>query len=193
VTESLDTCDGLPADTPAPAGADMPPDVPALKMFYLYLSAGCNLHCRHCWITPTFVHGQPVPGESLDFELLKGAVAEAKPMGLSAAKLTGGEPVLHPRFLEIVDFLTAEGLDLSMETNGTLIDRDMAVHLYEKTNLKRVSVSLDSPDPAEHDRFRGVKGPSTARCAAFAIWPPPGFRHRSSCPSTGATRAGWKD
>jgi SynChlorMet cassette radical SAM/SPASM protein ScmF len=158
VTESLDTCDGLPADTPASAGADMPPDVPALKMFYLYLSAGCNLHCRHCWITPTFVHGQPVPGESLDFELLKGAVAEAKPMGLSAAKLTGGEPVLHPRFLEIVDFLTAEGLDLSMETNGTLIDRDMAVHLYEKTNLKRVSVSLDSPDPAEHDRFRGLKG-----------------------------------
>ena len=57
---------------------DMPPDVPALKVFYLYLSAGCNLHCRHCWITPTFVHGKPVPAECLDFDLLKSAVAEAK-------------------------------------------------------------------------------------------------------------------
>jgi SynChlorMet cassette radical SAM/SPASM protein ScmF len=156
--ETPDTCDGLDeAALPAPA-AGMPPDVPALRMFYLYLSAGCNLHCRHCWITPTFVHGKPVPGECLDFERLKGAVAEAKPMGLSAAKLTGGEPVLHPEFLRIADFLSAEGLDLTMETNATLIDRDMAVHLREKTNLARVAVSLDSPDADQHDRFRGVRG-----------------------------------
>ena len=158
MTEPGDTCDGLDdRSAPAPA-AGMPPDVPALKMFYLYLSAGCNLHCRHCWITPTFVQGKPVPAECLDFDLLKIAVAEAKPMGLSTAKLTGGEPTLHPQFRQVVDFLTAQGLDLSMETNGTRIDRDLAVHLVSKTNLRRVAVSLDSPDAAEHDRFRGVPG-----------------------------------
>lgn len=156
--DAPDTCDGLSADSAASAAAGLPPDVPALKMFYLYLTAGCNLCCRHCWITPTFVHGKPVPGECLDFELLKGAVAEAKPLGLSAAKLTGGEPTLHPEFLKIADFLTAAGLDLSLETNATLIDRDMAVHLRQKTNLTRVAVSLDSPDAEQHDRFRGVKG-----------------------------------
>ena len=82
VTEAADTCDGL--DERAAPATGMPPDVPALKMFYLYLSAGCNLCCRQCWITPTFVHGKPVPAECLDFELLKGAVAEAKPMGEKA-------------------------------------------------------------------------------------------------------------
>ena len=157
-----ETCDGLGAKPRSVPVVEMPPDVPALKMFYLYLSAGCNLHCRHCWITPTFVHGKPVPGECLDFELLKGAVAEAKPMGLSAAKLTGGEPTLHPDFLRIVDFLSAADLDLTMETNATLIDRDLAVHLREKTNLRRIAVSLDSPDPGEHDRFRGVAGAHAA-------------------------------
>ena len=156
MTEAADTCDGL--DDRAVPAPGMPPDVPALKMFYLYLSAGCNLCCRHCWITPTFVHGQPVPAECLDFDLLKIAVAEAKPMGLSSAKLTGGEPMLHPRFREIADFLTAAGLELSMETNGTLMNRDLAIHLRDKTGLKRVAVSLDSPDAAEHDRFRGVQG-----------------------------------
>lgn len=55
-----DTCDGQD-DLPAVPVVDMPPDVPALKTFYLYLSAGCNLHCQHCWITPTFVRGKPVP------------------------------------------------------------------------------------------------------------------------------------
>ena len=158
MTEPGDACDGLDDRAASPPPPDLPPDVPALKMFYLYLSAGCNLCCRHCWITPTFVHGKPVPAECLDFALLEGAVAEAKPLGLSSAKLTGGEPTLHPRFRDVVDFLTAQGLELSMETNGTLIDRDLAVHLRKQTGLKRVSVSLDSPDAAEHDRFRGVPG-----------------------------------
>lgn len=156
MTEPDDTCDGL-AESAAPA-ADLPRDVPALKMFYLYLSAGCNLHCRHCWITPTFVQGQPVPGECLPFDLLAAAVAEAKPLGLSAVKLTGGEPTLHPEFRKIADFLTAAGLDLSMETNATLIDRELATHLRQKTNLTRVAVSLDSPDAAQHDAFRGRRG-----------------------------------
>ena len=160
--EAPDTCDGLEGAAKPPPATAMPPDVPALRMFYLYLSAGCNLHCRHCWITPTFVHGKPVPGECLDFDLLKGAVAEAKPMGLSAAKLTGGEPVLHPEFLRIADFLSAEGLDLTMETNATLIDRDMAVHLREKTKLVRVAASMDSPDEEQHDRFRGLRGAHAA-------------------------------
>jgi SynChlorMet cassette radical SAM/SPASM protein ScmF len=157
MTDGRDTCDGLAGDIRPPLAA-LPPEVPALKVFYLYLSAGCNLHCRHCWITPTFVHGQPVTGECLDFGLLRGAVAEAKPMGLSAVKLTGGEPTLHPEFRSIVDFLTAEGLELSMETNATLIGQELAQHLVRKTNLRRVAVSLDSADPGEHDRFRGVKG-----------------------------------
>jgi len=158
VTEASDTCDGLDEEAAAAPVVGMPPDVPALKVVYLYLTAGCNLHCRHCWITPTFVRGKPVPAECLDLDQLKGAVAEAKPMGLSGAKLTGGEPTLHPRFREIVDYLTSEGLELSMETNGTLMDRDLAGHLVRHTTLKRVAVSLDSPEEPEHDRFRGKPG-----------------------------------
>ena len=158
MTDGAETCAGLENRSASGPVVEMPPDVPALRVFYLYLSAGCNLHCRHCWITPTFVHGKPVPGECLDFDLLREAVVQAKPLGLAGAKLTGGEPVLHPRFREIVDFLSSAGLDLSMETNATLIDRELAVHLHDKTRLTRVAVSLDSPDAEQHDRFRGVKG-----------------------------------
>ena len=158
MTDSADTCDGLDDRTASAPAPDMPPEVPALKVLYLYLTAGCNLHCRHCWITPAFVKGKPVPADCLDLEQLKGALAEAKPMGLSAAKLTGGEPMLHPQFREIADGLSSEGLELSMETNATLLDRDLAVHLVRHTTLKRVAVSLDSPVEQEHDRFRGKPG-----------------------------------
>jgi SynChlorMet cassette radical SAM/SPASM protein ScmF len=136
----------------------LPEGVPPLTTFYLYLTTGCNLRCRHCWIAPTFTAGEPATGEYLDVDLLRHAVDEAKPLGLHAAKLTGGEPLLHPDFVEIVDLLTAAGLALNMETNGTLLTAELARYLKEKTNLFDVSVSLDGPTAAIHDPFRGVAG-----------------------------------
>lgn len=137
---------------------DLPEGVPPLRSFFLYLTTGCNLCCRHCWITPTFVNGQQAPGDFLNIDLLKDAVTEAKPMGLFQAKLTGGEPTLHPQFAQIVDVLTAEGMRMDMETNATLIDAPLARHLKKNTNVWFVSVSLDSADPESHDRFRRVPG-----------------------------------
>ena len=154
-------CEPVEAAVPAATETrqlDLPEGVPVLNSFYLYLVAGCNLACRHCWIVPTFVNGEPSPGEWLSLELLRLAVDEAKPLGLSHVKLTGGEPVLHPHFREVVDYLTAEGLGLNMETNGTLIDADLARYLKERTNMNFISVSLDGARPETHDRFRGVTG-----------------------------------
>ncbi len=56
------------------------------------------------------MNGKLDPGECLDLDLLRKAVTEAKPLGLNNAKLTGGEPTLHPQFVEIADYLTAESL-----------------------------------------------------------------------------------
>ncbi|MBN1978808.1 MAG: radical SAM protein [Anaerolineae bacterium] len=162
-------CDPEPENITQPEACnlDLPEGVPPLTSFYLYLTNACNLRCRHCWITPTFVDGEPSPGECLDVELLKRAVAEAKPLGLRSAKLTGGEPTLHPRFVEIVDYLTSEGLSLTMETNGTLIDATLARHLKNETNLAFVSVSIDGPNAEVHDPFRGVKGSFDAAVRGF--------------------------
>ncbi|MBN2005229.1 MAG: radical SAM protein [Anaerolineae bacterium] len=156
----MTVCDPHPEEAPAPdaQALNLPDGVPPLTSFYLYLTDGCNLNCRHCWIAPRFVDGKPDPGECLDLDLLRKAVIEAKPLGLNNAKLTGGEPTLHPRFVEIADFLTAEGLSLTMETNGTLIDAALAKHLKEKTKLWFVSVSLDGPNAEIHDAFRRVPG-----------------------------------
>ncbi len=175
MSEADESCEGIDLEA-VRAPADMPAEVPALKMFYLYLSAGCNLHCRHCWITPSFVNGEPAAAECMDVGLLKQAVAEARPMGLTAAKLTGGEPMLHPRFREIADFLAGEGLDLAMETNGTLVNREIAVHLHDRVRMKRIAVSLDSPDPGFHDRFRGKRGAHEATVEGIRHLVAAGFR-----------------
>lgn len=165
---------------------DLPEGVPPLFTFYLYLTNGCNLACRHCWITPTFVNGEPSPGDCLDLDLLKLAVREGKTLGLSNAKLTGGEPVLHPRFVEIVDYLSAEDIKLNMETNGTLIDANLAKHLKNNTTMWHISVSLDSADPDKHDQFRGVKGAFKAAVKGTEHLVHAGFRPQViMCPHRG--------
>ena len=156
---------------------DLPEGVPRLRAFYIYLSDNCNLRCRHCWIVPRFTDGKPDPGRVVDVDALRDAVREGKALGLSSAKLTGGEPMLHPRFLDVVDMLTAEGLSLHMETNGTLLTAEVARHLKEKTRLTFVSVSLDGADARTHDAFRGVEGAFDAALRGLSYLADAGFKN----------------
>ena len=69
--------------------------MPTLRTIYFYLTDGCNLRCRHCWIDPMYRNKED--GHSfLPFDLFVSIIKEAKELGLKGVKLTGGEPLLHP-------------------------------------------------------------------------------------------------
>lgn len=131
--------------------------VPPLNTFYVYLTSGCNLACRHCWLAPTY-QANGGTGGHLDYDLLALAIEEGLPLGLRHVKLTGGEPLLHPDFLRIVDILNEKNIGLSIETNGTLMTEPLAYYLKEKSTLGFISVSLDGATKETHDPFRGVNG-----------------------------------
>jgi SynChlorMet cassette radical SAM/SPASM protein ScmF len=135
----------------------LPEGVPPLTQYYIYLTAGCNLVCRHCWLSPVY---QPkgTTGGHLDFDLFKLALEEGLPLGLEHVKLTGGEPLLHPDFLRMVDLLKENNLGLTIETNGTLMTPEIASHLRENSTLEHISISLDGARAETHDAFRGVAG-----------------------------------
>lgn len=154
----MNACDFKESEQYSSMGLDLPEGIPPLRAFYLYLSNSCNLACKHCWITPRYINGKPDPGDVIDVENLKVAIMEAKPLGLSSIKLTGGEPMLHPRFREINEFITQEDLNLAMETNGTLITEETARFLKNDTSMGFISVSIDGDNSATHDAFRGVEG-----------------------------------
>lgn len=136
---------------------DLPDGVPPLNSYYVYLTGGCNLACRHCWISPAYQSNGGTGGH-LDYKLFALAIEEGLPLGLNHVKLTGGEPLLHPDFLRIVDLLHKKTLGLSIETNGTLITKSLAYYLKERSTLGSISVSLDGSTKETHDPFRGVKG-----------------------------------
>jgi SynChlorMet cassette radical SAM/SPASM protein ScmF len=124
---------------------------------YLYLSGGCNLRCAHCWISPGFVQKREDVGDRLTVADVSAVVDAGRPLGLTHAKLTGGEPFLNRDIFDIVALLADRGIVTSIETNGTLVDREAAAFL-KRHGIQSVSVSMDSHRAAFHDAFRGVKG-----------------------------------
>ncbi len=127
-----------------------------LNQIYFYLTEGCNLCCRHCWLSPKYQG----PGKKygyLDTNLFSLIIDEAKELGLSGVKLTGGEPLLHPEIKELIKIVRNNNLTLTMETNGTLCTDEIAARIADFEN-PIVSVSLDGTDKKTHEWMRGVKG-----------------------------------
>jgi SynChlorMet cassette radical SAM/SPASM protein ScmF len=127
-----------------------------LNQIYFYLTEGCNLRCRHCWIAPKY-QSEGDSSSALDLDLFKSIVEQAKPLGLAGVKLTGGEPLLHPQILEVLEYIRAENLTLTVETNGVLCTPELARKIAECKNTF-VSVSLDGATAETHEWVRGVEG-----------------------------------
>ena len=127
-----------------------------LNQIYFYLTEGCNLRCRHCWIAPKY-QSEPNQYPVLDLDLFKSIIEQAKPLGLTGVKLTGGEPLLHPEIREILQYIRTQDIRLTVETNGVLCTPELA----EKMAVCKdpfVSVSLDGADAETHEWMRGVTG-----------------------------------
>jgi SynChlorMet cassette radical SAM/SPASM protein ScmF len=94
---------------------------------------------------------------TLAVESFETAIREAKPLGLASVKLTGGEPLLHPRFTQLLGIVQREGFRLTIETNGLLCTPEIAAEIAKSPN-RFVSVSIDGADAATHEWVRGVPG-----------------------------------
>jgi len=133
--------------------------VPPLTTYYMYITGACNLACRHCWISPAFLHaGDDAAERSLPFDLFEQAIREGEPLGLNHLKLTGGEPFVHPEVQRMLDYAADRQLGVTIETNGTLVTAKWARYLRDKTAVRFLSVSLDGATASTHDYVRGVAG-----------------------------------
>ncbi len=129
---------------------------PSLNTLYFYLTEGCNLACRHCWLAPKL---DPTASKTpvLPVATFEAAIREAKPLGLSGVKLTGGEPLMHPQISDILKIIQREKLGLSIETNGMLCTPQITEQIANSPN-RGVSVSVDGIDAATHEYVRNIQG-----------------------------------
>jgi len=127
-----------------------------LVALYFYITGGCNLNCRHCWIDPEYT-GETRASAQLDSGLFKRIVDQALGLGLEGVKLTGGEPLLHDDMSLFLETIRLKKLDLTVETNGVLLTPQMSQQIAA-CGSPDVSVSLDSADEATHEWMRRKRG-----------------------------------
>lgn len=126
-----------------------------LKTIYLFLTRKCNLGCQHCYIEGV---GPNARDADFNLESIRSLIEQARPHGLRKVKVSGGEPMVHGEFMEIMEYLGTLGLaEIVLETNGTLFKPDTIARLEKIPNLT-IFISLDHFDPKKHDAFRAKEG-----------------------------------
>ena len=122
------------------------------RIDYLRISVTdrCNLNCVYCGDGRC----QNLPYEAiLTYEEITRISGILAGMGISHVRLTGGEPLVRPKVDVLITMLKRlSGIDeISMTTNGTLLDRWS--DLLKKAGLGRVNVSVDS---LKADHFKEI-------------------------------------
>jgi radical SAM protein with 4Fe4S-binding SPASM domain len=124
------------------------------RMLKLMITNGCNLKCRHCWPNshPRYTLF-PVPTT-----ILKRIISEFVQLGVESINLTGGEPLTHPDWYELVKYSCAQpGVkEVCIQTNATLLTE---IEVNALTSLEyeglSIQVSLDGGTAQSHDQVRG--------------------------------------
>ena len=133
------------------------------------VTAECNLDCIFChregiW-SESFYKCFKRPGATqyLTPEVIQKVVKVAADFGVKSVKITGGEPLLRPDIVEIIDRISAINSikDLSMVTNGLLL-RFFAKKI-KKAGLKRINVSLHSLNEETYKRVTRSKSKDNIR------------------------------
>jgi cyclic pyranopterin phosphate synthase len=98
-------------------------------------------------------------------------------LGVHKVRLTGGEPLLRPGFVELVSRISAiEGItDLALTTNAVLLPRYAAA--LKKAGLGRITVSLDSLDESVFRQMAGGRGSVSEVLDGIAAAEQAGFDH----------------
>lgn len=121
--------------------------------YILELTAACNNRCRHCYnIWKLEGH---MPGKQLSTgewkELVDKLYNETKCKNIA---LSGGEPTLHPGFLEILDHIGKKGIRAVLITNGTNMTKEMVKNCRER-GVRVFELPLLGPNKDLHNKISG--------------------------------------
>jgi len=120
---------------------------PIVKSMNWHITSRCNYRCKFCFARD---RGE----ELLDLERMKAVLSLLKQKGIQKINLAGGEPVLHPLFLEILREAKNAGFTTSIVTNGYLLNKNVLAEA--KDSLDWIGLSIDSSnDYIEKELGRG--------------------------------------
>lgn len=124
---------------------------------YLYITEACQLRCEHCYM-----------GERLDRALkmplpaIRETLTTWRQMGGSKLTILGGEPTLHPDYIQIIRDAKTLGYEHVITTSNGLGPAAKKFRQMQPEDFSYVQISLDGGSAASHDQVRGQGSFDTA-------------------------------
>ena len=124
------------------------------KYCSILTNTNCMLKCQMCKMWESAKDAR-----ELEIEEWKAVIKKLKKFLDPKAEicLTGGEPLLKKGILDLVRFITDQGLRVGLNTNAYLIDEKMAQSIAS-SGLWSITLSLESLNEDTHDSMRGTPG-----------------------------------
>lgn len=135
------------------------------------ITGRCNYNCLHCF---NAADNERLQSEfSLD-EAEK-LIDEAAACGINAFTVTGGEPMLHPHFTDILERIYARGMYVEeLNTNGYFITAEILERMKAMGYAPLIKISFDGL--GHHDWLRNRKGAEEDALRAIGLCVGKGFR-----------------
>lgn len=142
---------GLFQDTKPTPEPELPLPTSPIKLDFIWLelTSACNSKCLHCYAEcgPSCVVPEPLPHHRW-----LSLIAEGKEAGATGIQLIGGEPLLYPKWRELVVKAHQLGYEyIEIFTNGTLVDDD-CVDFFKKYNVS-IATTIYADNAEIHDKI----------------------------------------
>lgn len=113
-------------------------------------TAVCNLRCTYC---PNKELVRQHPLGFMDFSLFQKIIDEAREWVHDINVHHRGEALLHPQFIDMVNYAGANGIFTKLHTNATKLDHTMSEAILD-SSLDLISFSFDGFDKTTYERYR---------------------------------------
>ena len=135
----------------------------APETIHFSVTGCCDQVCVGCFYSAR--SGSEVQPEHVPWELFQRVVEEAGRQKVFQMALGGGEPLLHPQIVEMVQLARKHHVVANLTTNGNRLDRDLAQALRE-AGLGQAQVSLNGASPEANSSTRPNFGRALAAMKA---------------------------
>ena len=123
------------------------------KRNWVRLTYDCNNRCIFCLDSDTH------DGEIRDADDVKRQILDGRRKGAERLILSGGEPTIHPRYVDFVRLGQLAGYrKIQTVTNGRLFAYQEFLDRCIEAGLSEITFSLHGPNARIHDALVGVKG-----------------------------------
>ncbi len=144
--EAVEMVRDLAPDTTAPLRSLSVPET-----LHLSLTGACDQACAGCFYSAR--PGSEVSPDLMDFTLFERIIVAAGRARVFQIAMGGGEPLLHPRIVEMTRLARRHGIVPNLTTNGNRLTRELAYELKE-AGLGQAQISLNGATPEVNGRTR---------------------------------------